>query len=170
MYEGGPLAPARRYGGPSCSPGRGFALSGSPSPRPSRCSGPTCFSPPTRTSGTSWGRVIVDTALLAVASALALALVRAGAAQEERFNSKAALAALAAALFGLLLFWTGAAVVLGAAVFLLAWPYLKPLAYTGAGIALLNALYFPSRHDQRVRARAARLDVGVVGRRRRSSA
>lgn len=58
-------------------------------------------------------------------------------------NSKAALTALAAALFGLLLFWTGAGVVLGVAVFLLSWPYLPQLAYAGAAIAVANALYFP---------------------------
>jgi hypothetical protein len=92
----------------------------------------------------TWARVLTDTAVLGVASALSLALVRRAPAEEDApMNSKAALTALAGALFGLLLFWTGAGVVLGAAVFLLSWPYLPQLAYVGAAIALLNALYFP---------------------------
>jgi hypothetical protein len=33
--------------------------------------------------------------------------------------------------------------VLGVAVVLLSGPFLRPLAYTGAAIALANALYFP---------------------------
>ena len=64
---------------------------------------------------TTWSRLVTDTLVLA----------------------------LAGALFGLLLFWTGASVVLGTAVFLLAGPHLRPLAWTGAAIAALNALYFP---------------------------
>jgi hypothetical protein len=92
----------------------------------------------------TWEGVITDTAVLAVASALALALVARGPADlDAPPNPKAALAALGGALFGLLLFWTGAGVVLGVAVFLLAWPWLRPLAYTGAAIAIANALYFP---------------------------
>jgi hypothetical protein len=93
---------------------------------------------------TTWVGVITDTAVLAVASALALALVARGPSDlDAPPNPKAALAALGGALFGLLLFWTGAGVVLGVAVFLLAWPWLRPLAYTGAAIAIANALYFP---------------------------
>jgi hypothetical protein len=93
----------------------------------------------------TWRRMITDTLVLAVASGLALALVaRAPADVDDPPNQKAALAALAGALFGLLLFWTGAGVVLGVAVFLLSWPWLPPLAYTGAAIAIANALYFPS--------------------------
>ncbi len=92
----------------------------------------------------TWTGVITDTAVLAVASLLALALVRRGESEEDgRLNAKAALIALGGALFGLLLFWTGASVVLGVAVFLLSWPYIRPLAYTGAAIALADVLYFP---------------------------
>jgi hypothetical protein len=92
----------------------------------------------------TWAGVITATLVLALASFLALALVRSGpAGPDDPPNPKAALIALAAALFGLLLFWTGAGLVLGVAVFLLAWPWLRPLAYTGAAIAVASALYFP---------------------------
>jgi hypothetical protein len=92
----------------------------------------------------TWARVITDTVVLALASLLALALVRrAPAGPDDPPNPRAALTALAGALFGLLLFWTGTGLVLGVAVFLLSWPWLRPLAYTGAAIALANALYFP---------------------------
>jgi hypothetical protein len=92
----------------------------------------------------TWAGVITDTLVLALASLLALALVRSGpAGPDDPPNPKAALIALGGALFGLLLFWTGAGVVLGVAVFLLSWPWLRPLAYTGAAIALANVLYFP---------------------------
>jgi hypothetical protein len=93
---------------------------------------------------TTWAGVITATAVLAVASLLALALVRRAPTDADAPpNQKAALTALAGALFGLLLFWTGAAVVLGVAVVLLSWPWLRPMAYTGAAIAIVNALYFP---------------------------
>lgn len=93
----------------------------------------------------TWAGVITDTAVLVVASLLALALVRRSRTEEEGagMNAKAALIALGGALFGLLLFWTGAGVVLGIAVFLLSWPYFRALAYAGATIAVANALYFP---------------------------
>ena len=94
---------------------------------------------------TTWSRLVTDTLVLALASLLALALVRGSGSEPEDAarNARAALIALAGALFGLLLFWTGASVVLGTAVFLLAGPHLRPLAWTGAAIAALNALYFP---------------------------
>ena len=144
MYEGGPLAPLARLSSPPVRDGVRLRLQALAVAATFALLWADLFLTADADEPNSWARVITDTAVLAVGSLLAVALVRRAPSEEDdRLNPRAALAALAGALFGLLLFWTGAGVVLGVAVLLLSWPTIRPLAYTGATIAIANVLYFP---------------------------
>jgi hypothetical protein len=145
LYEGGPLAPSRGYRRAPVEAGVRTRIQAIVVATTFALLWGELFFTADADEPNTWAGAITNTAILAAASVLALALVRSRRteAEDAGMNAKAALIALGGALFGLLLFWTGAGVVLGVAVFLLAWPFFRPLAYTGATIAVANASYFP---------------------------
>lgn len=88
----------------------------------------------------TWEGVFFDTAVLAAASALALGVVLWGMGDPTR-RTRAAIIALVLTVLGAVLFWTGAATVLGVATMLLARPDRRVIAVIGGFLAAAAAIF-----------------------------